>query len=87
METEEFDLLIHPDASPTSSPIAAKVIAKMKKGYISDKLGKVIPVDEDAVEWLEMGAFDEFKKKNKKTYQQIIHEIAGLKFTGGEINY
>ena len=32
-----------------------------------------------------MGAFDEFKKKNKKTYQQIIHEIAGLKFDEGEI--
>ena len=32
-----------------------------------------------------MGAFDEFKKKNKKTYQQIIHEIAGLNFDMGEI--
>ena len=85
METEEFDLLIHPDASPTSSAIAAKVNAKLKKGYISDKLGKVIPVNEDAIEWLEMGAFDEYKKKNKKSYQQIIHEIAGLKFQNGEI--
>ncbi len=85
LETEEFDLLIHPDASPSSSPFAAKVNSKQKKGYISNKLGKVIPIDEDAVGWLEMGAFDEFKKKNKKTYQQIIHEIAGLKFSGGEI--
>ncbi len=66
LETEEFDLLIHPDASPTSSPIAAKVNAKKKKGYISDKLGKVVPVDEDAVEWLEMGAFDEFKRRIPK---------------------
>lgn len=85
LTTEVFDLLIHPDASPVSSSLAAITKAKVKKGFVLNHLGQVIPVDNDAIEWLEMGAFDEFKKKNRKTYQQIIHEIAGLDFNNGEI--
>lgn len=85
LNTEAFDLLIHPDASPTSSSLASIVTAKVKKGFVLNTLGQVIPVDQNAVEWLEMGAFDEFKKMNKKTYQQIIHELAGLDYKKGEI--
>ena len=85
LNTESFDLLIHPDASPVSASLAAITKAKVKKGFVLNNLGQVIPVDNDAIEWLEMGAFDELKKKNNKTYQQIIHEIAGLKFNNGEI--
>ena len=81
LKIEIFDLLIHPDASPASSSIAGIINAKVKKGFVLSHFGQVIPADNDAIEWLEMGAFDEFKKQNKKTYQQIIHEIAGLTFT------
>ena len=82
---EKYDLLLHPDASPVSCPLATLVDAKIKKGYVLDKNGKIIPVNNDAIEWLEMGAFDQFKKKNKKTYQQIIHEICGLTYEKDEI--
>ena len=85
LSIETFDLLIHPDASPFSTSLATLAKAKVKKGFVLNHLGQVIPVDKDAIEWLEMGAFDEFKKKNKKTYQQIIHEIAGLDYGKGEI--
>jgi heptosyltransferase-2 len=85
LSIEEFDLLIHPDASPISSPLASIAKAKDKKGFIINSTGKVIPVNPEAEEWLEMGAFDEYKKKNKKTYQQIIHEIAGLDYKKSRI--
>ncbi|NWF88234.1 MAG: glycosyltransferase family 9 protein [Ignavibacteriaceae bacterium] len=85
LSIQEYDLLIHPDASPVSSSLASIIKAKVKKGFLMNHLGQVAPADEDAVEWLEMGAFDEFKKKNKKTYQQIIHELAGLEYKKGEI--
>ena len=85
LSTEVYDLSIHPDASPTSCSLASVVNAKIKKGFILNQLGQVIPADKFAIEWLEMGAFDEFKKQNKKTYQQIIHEIAGLDNKKGEI--
>ncbi len=85
LRVENFDLLIHPDASPASSSLASIVNAKVKKGFGLNQLGQVFPFDADAEEWLEMGAFDEFKKRNQKTYQQIIHEIAGLDYAKGEI--
>ena len=81
---EKFNLLIHPDASPVSGSLASIANAENKKGYLLDAKGKVIPVNDDAVEWLEMGAFDDTKKKNKKTYQEIIHNIAGLKYQKDE---
>jgi heptosyltransferase-2 len=85
LKTETFDLMIHPDASPTSAAYASLVNAKMKKGYLLNHFGKVIPVDRNAIEWLELGCFDNLKKANSKSYQKILHEIAGLKYTKGEI--
>ena len=82
---EKFDVLIHPDASSVSASLASICNANTKKGYVLDEKGKVIPVNNDAIEWLEMGAFDDLKKKNKKTYQEIIHRIAGLDYQGDEI--
>ena len=82
---EKFNLLIHPDASAVSGSLASIANAENKKGFVLDEKGKVIPVNDDAVEWLEMGAFDDLKKKNTKTYQEIIHNIAGLKYQKDEI--
>jgi heptosyltransferase-2 len=85
LSTEVFDLVLHPDASPSSAAIAATIKAKEKKGYIMNHLGKIVPIDDIGIEWLEMGAFDQLKKANKKSYQQIIHEILGLDYKKGEI--
>lgn len=85
LQSEEFDLLIHPDSSPVSSPIASVVSAKIKVGFTIDNKGCVVPFNDEAIEWFEMGAFDQLKKENKKTYQQIIHEIIGLNYEKDEI--
>jgi heptosyltransferase-2 len=58
LSIETFDLLLHPDASPSSAAISAIVKAQEKKGFVMNNLGKVIAVDESGTEWLEMGAFD-----------------------------
>jgi heptosyltransferase-2 len=85
LSIEAFDLLLHPDTSPKSAAIAAIVKTKERRGYILNHLGKVVPVDDRGIEWLEMGAFDQLKKANKKSYQQIIHEILNLYYKKGEI--
>lgn len=83
--TEEFDLLIHPDASPSSAYYARLTKAKTKKGFSINEKGCVFPLNKDAEEWFELGAFDGFKKQNSKTYQQVIHEIAGIPYRRSEI--
>ena len=85
LAVEEFDLVIHPDASPASAYFANLAKAKIKKGFSIDAHGRVFPVNKEAEEWFELGAFDDLKKKNTKTYQRVIHEIAGLPYNKSEI--
>lgn len=81
----EFDLVLHPDASKISGSIASFVKAKEKRGFVLDKKGFINPLNSSAEEWLEMGAFDKYKKENKKTYQEIIHSICEFDYKKGEI--
>lgn len=43
-----------------------------------DAGGSVRPANPEAVEWLEIGAFDQRKRANTKTYQRILHEMFRL---------
>lgn len=76
--SEFFDLVLNFDPSPISSAICSYVKGKEKLGFGLDEKGKVFPLNEEAVEWFEMGAFDDLKKQNKKTYQSIILNIARI---------
>jgi len=82
---EEYDILIHPDSNPSSGSMASLVKAKMKYGFITDSQGNVSPMDEAASGWLEMGAFDHRKKANRRSYQEILHDICGLEYQRDEI--
>ncbi|MFA6978948.1 MAG: glycosyltransferase family 9 protein [Ignavibacteriaceae bacterium] len=81
----KFDLLIHPDASTQSGAFASWIKATNKKGFYLDQKGKIQPFNGAAIEWLALGAFDQKKKINEKTYQQILHEICELEYEKGEI--
>jgi len=81
----KFNVVLHPDTSPTSASLASFANGETKRGFILNSIGKVSPVDESGVEWLEMGAFDQMKKKNEKTYQEIIHSILGLAYQKDKI--
>lgn len=81
----EFDLILHPDASKTSGAIATFTKGKEKRGFVLDENGLINPLNKHAEEWLEMGAFDQKKKANQKTYQEIIHSICELQYDKGEI--
>jgi heptosyltransferase-2 len=82
---ERFDLVINPDADKLSSALAAAAACKTRLGMTLDAKGSVQPANPEAVEWLQMGAFDDLKKMNTKTYQQIIYEMCGMVFTGQKI--
>ncbi len=82
---EQFDLVIHPDASPVSAPIATLAKGREKRGFILGEGGHLVPLNKDAEHWLEMGAFDRLKQTNTRSYQEIIHAITELPFKEEEI--
>ncbi len=85
LQVENFDLVLNLDSSPFSSAICSFVKAKEKLGFGLDEKGKVYPINPEAEEWFLMGAFDDIKKKNTKTYQSIILDIARIKTKNFEI--
>ncbi|MBE0571817.1 MAG: glycosyltransferase family 9 protein [Ignavibacteriaceae bacterium] len=78
IKAEEYDIVINLDTSKFSSAIAANASAKEKFGFVLSKKGYVEATSDHARQWLEMSAFDDFKKSNQKSYQQIMYEILNL---------
>jgi len=78
INAEEYDIVINLDTSKISSSIAASAKGKNKIGFVLNKKGYVEATSNAAEKWLEMSAFDDLKKDNKQTYQEIIYEILEL---------
>jgi len=80
-----FDIVINLDPSVMSASLASYAKAENKIGFGLNTKGKVFPFNKEAEEWFDMGAFDNIKAANKKSYQQIIHEICSLEYKKGKI--
>ncbi len=78
---EEFDVVINLDSAPDSAVLASTAKSKEKIGYGIDTRGNVFPFNVEAIKWLEMGAFDDIKKKNTQSFQDMMLEICSLKTT------
>ena len=78
ISAKEYDIVINLDTSKISSAIAAHASAKNKFGFILNKKGFVEATSVPAQHWLEMSAFDNVKKANSKSYQQMMYEILKL---------
>lgn len=77
-----FDELYNFDEDKKACLLAMKIRAKKKKGY-GLKEGVYFPFDSDSRYAYELSKNDELKfKLNKKTYQQIIFEMASLQWNG-----
>jgi heptosyltransferase-2 len=76
---EEFEIVINLDNSKVSSAIASAVKGKNKIGFLLHHNGYVIPTNDSADYWLHLSAFDNLKRENKKTYQEIMYSILDLK--------
>ena len=80
LQVESFDIVINPDADKWTAALATAAKAQERLGMMLDSQGNVIPATSEAVEWLEMGAFDHLKKANQKSYQQIVYEMSRLTY-------
>lgn len=77
---EEFDLVLSLDNSGDCASLASLANGRKKLGYGLNKKGAVVPFNQEAETWLEMAVFDDVKKRNQRTYQDIIFNICGYTF-------
>jgi len=78
LSSHTFDRVINLDASKTSAALATMARAKEKVGYTLHDGGYVMATNAAAEEWLRMGVFDDLKRANQRTYQEIMCSILGL---------
>jgi heptosyltransferase II len=77
-----FDEIYNFDEDLRACRLAAELSAEKKKGFSLNQ-GSYFPFDADAQYAYTLSMNDELKfKLNRKTYQQIIFEMAGLKWQG-----
>lgn len=75
---ERFDILINLDVDFRSASLATLIKAKRKMGFGMDRSGRIVAFNSKAKEWLKMSLWDDLKKKNKKTYQELMCEVVGI---------
>lgn len=85
LEAEPFRAVINTDAERSSAAISAMARAKEKLGFSLDAAGNVAPLSDAARLWHCMGVNDGLKRENRRTYQQIIADIAGIPARDNEI--
>lgn len=78
IKAESYDIVINLDTSKISSAIATSTTAKEKIGFVLNEKGYVESTSSTSQQWLEMSAFDNVKKANTKSHQQIMYEILGF---------
>lgn len=76
---KEYDLLINLDLSFDSSSVATIVRADEKRGFGLNSRGDITCFDRTSHQWYDMSFSDEMKKKNVRTYQDIMCDIVRIK--------
>ncbi|MBI4881400.1 MAG: glycosyltransferase family 9 protein [Planctomycetes bacterium] len=79
LATEEFDLALNLDAAQASCALASALQAKERRGFALGPDFKPVPLHPEAETWFEMGLRDDLKRANRRTYQDLTCEIAGVR--------
>jgi heptosyltransferase-2 len=78
LQARTFDRVINLDAGKTSAALASLAKSPRKDGFILDGRGVVQATNPAARDWLQLGVFDDLKRKNNRTYQDLMADIIGL---------
>jgi ADP-heptose:LPS heptosyltransferase len=76
--SQTFDRVINLDASRDSAALTSMARSHEKLGYTLHHGGYVVATNAAAEDWLRMGVFDDLKRANQRTYQEIMCAILGL---------
>jgi heptosyltransferase-2 len=78
LATEEFDVVLCPDADPEAAVLAAMAKGKERRGFVRTADGQVKALSAGAERWFQMGLSDSRKKANTRTYQALVAEVLGF---------
>jgi heptosyltransferase-2 len=82
---EKFDVLISLDKESPSISLASGIISSRKFGFGMNEYGNLIIFNKASEYAYRLGLDDELKfYQNRKTYQEIIYEIAEIKYKNDE---
>lgn len=85
LKGESFDWAVNLDKEEEALDSILAAPAKTKLGFGRDPEGRLFPLSSESEYAYRLGIDDELKfRTNRKTYQQISFEQAGLKFAGEE---
>jgi len=76
--TEPFDLVLGLDNSKDSAALVYLSRSDKKLGFSLDDSGHLIPLSPAAEIWFQMGLWDDLKRANRRTYQDILWDICEL---------
>jgi len=85
VQVERFDWVINLDLSAESLALASLAQAEQKSGYGLTPQGTVRCWKPEAEAYLAMSYWDDLKKQNTKTYQQLMLDLIGSDDAAGEI--
>jgi ADP-heptose:LPS heptosyltransferase len=81
LQVAEFDILISLDKEPGLTALATRVKASQKRGFGMNEFGNLTVFNPAADYAYRLGVDDELKfSRNRKTYQEIIHEAAEVPY-------
>lgn len=78
LQIQTWDYLYNLDNSHNSSALATVAKCENKIGFVLSGKGHITPTNSAAESWMELAVSDFKKKRNTKSYQEIIYDICGF---------
>jgi heptosyltransferase-2 len=88
LSAQSFSWIICLDKEPRAAALASILEADKKTGFGWDPKGHLVPLDKASRHLYDLGLSDDLKfKVNRKSYQQLVIETAGLKYSNQKYQY
>jgi heptosyltransferase-2 len=82
LSATSFSLGFNFDMSRRACGILQAAGAPVNRGFGLSAEGAVVPLNDEAEDWYEMGIFDPVKRANTRTYPEHLFRIAGFEYAG-----
>jgi heptosyltransferase-2 len=80
LQVEAFDVVLCPEAAHESAALATLANGSVKKGFGLHHRGYIFPYNSGARTLFQLGLFDDLKKANQLTNEQLLCRLAGVPY-------